>query len=247
MNRPAQRTATFHLFGLLATLLAAALLLSAATGAVHRASAQEPEERAGAKAEAAASTTGTTVTVEIQAESEDDADAQAEVAAEVETETEAEADSEAAELLPNGRQPMADLLTGGQPDPGQLEELAWLGYRTVIDLRPAGERGALADEPAMVEALGMRYVRLPVAGADGLTDGNVRALDELLDDPEAYPVVIHCASGNRVGALLALRAARTEGAEPEAALQLGLDAGLTRLEPAVRELLDLPAAADQDP
>jgi hypothetical protein len=51
--------------------------------------------------------------------------------------------------------------------------------------------------------------------------------------------MVHCASGNRVGALLALRANRLEGASPEDALELGLDAGLTRLEPAVREALGL--------
>lgn len=202
------------LFHLL-VLLAAALPCSAGAGAFERASAQEPRERSTAGAAPA-------FTAESAPETRDGA--------------------EAHELLPNGRRPLPDLLTGGQPTAEQLEELAGLGYRTVIDLRTEGESGALADEPARVEALGMRYVRLPVAGAAGLSDDNARALDELLAGAGAYPVVLHCGSGNRVGALLALRAALTEGADPDAALQLGLDAGLTRLEPTVRELLGLPDA-----
>ena len=154
----------------------------------------------------------------------------------------ADAEPEAAELLPEGREPRPGLVTGGQPTAEQLEELAWAGYRTVIDLRTEGEPGAMADEAERVEALGMRYVRIPVAGAGDLTEEKARALDELLDQDEAYPLVVHCARGDRVGALLAVRAARLEGAAPEQALALGLDAGLTGLEPAVRELLGLPAA-----
>ena len=146
------------------------------------------------------------------------------------------------DLLPNARQPLPRLLTGGQPSEEQLEALAAAGYRTIVDLRPEGETGAPAGEPERVEALGMRYVRIPIAGSGDLTEETARALDEVLDREAAYPAVVHCGSGNRVGALLALRAARLEGADAEAALQLGLDAGLTRLEPAVRDLLGLPPA-----
>lgn len=154
----------------------------------------------------------------------------------------------AEDLLPNARQPLPHLLTGGQPSSEQLESLAAAGYRTVIDLRPEGEKGAPADEAERVAALGMRYVRIPIAGTGDLSEETARALDEVLDGEAAYPAVVHCASGNRVGALLALRAAGLDGVAPEAALELGLDAGLTGLEPAVRDLLGLPAApAEPEP
>jgi hypothetical protein len=55
-------------------------------------------------------------------------------------------------------------------------------------------------------------------------------------------VLLHCASANRVGALLALREAWHRGAEPQAALAVGIEAGLTGLEPATREKLGLPQA-----
>lgn len=95
-------------------------------------------------------------------------------------------------------------------------------------------------EAEQVQELGMRYVRIPMAGADDLTEDNVQALDAVLADEEAYPVLIHCASGNRVGGLLALRAHQVLGQEASEALALGLEAGLTSLAPAVRSTLGLP-------
>lgn len=56
-----------------------------------------------------------------------------------------------------------------------------------------------------------------------------------------YPVALACASGNRVGVLLAARAFWFDGASPDQALTLGKQAGLTRLEPVVRSLLGLPS------
>ena len=109
----------------------------------------------------------------------------------------------------------------------------------MIDLRgPDEARGY--DENASTHALGLRYVRLPIRTAAGLTPDNVRALQRVLDQQAQGKVLLHCASGNRAGALLALLAAR-EGASAEQALQIGRDAGLQpSLEPAVRERLQPP-------
>lgn len=151
----------------------------------------------------------------------------------------AEAAAEAAVLLPEGRAPLPGVLTGGQPDAEQLAALAAAGFRTVVDLRRSGEPYPRREEEAALQALGLDYVSIPLGGPEDLTEANARALAAVLAGEEAYPVVIHCASGNRVGALLALKAAWVDGAPPEEALELGLAAGLTRLEPAVRKLLEL--------
>jgi protein tyrosine phosphatase (PTP) superfamily phosphohydrolase (DUF442 family) len=90
----------------------------------------------------------------------------------------------------------------------------------------------------------LRYVELPIAGASDLTRENVERLDRALRDAlPAGPVLLHCASGNRVGALLALRETWLRGAEPEAALALGRAAGLAGLEAKTRELMT--AAKDE--
>jgi len=141
--------------------------------------------------------------------------------------------------IPFARIPFDGVLTGGQPTPEQLGAAARAGFRTVINLRAEGEPGGDAD-PAEAARLGLRYVWIPVAGTAGLTRDNVEKLDAALREalPQG-PVLLHCGSGNRVGALLALRAAWLGNAEPEAALKLGVDAGMTHLEPEVRKLLGL--------
>jgi hypothetical protein len=49
--------------------------------------------------------------------------------------------------------------------------------------------------------------------------------------------LVHCASSNRVGAMIALRAALVDGASADAALAEGRRWGLKSLEPQVRERL----------
>ena len=139
-------------------------------------------------------------------------------------------------LLPKGKAPLEGILTGGQPSPAQFETLAGLGYKTVINMRAPGEKGS--TDPAFVESLGMTYVSIPIAGAADISEENARKLAEVLD-VGADPVVVHCASGNRVGALFALKAYYVDGKTPEEALALGKAAGVTRLEPVVRQTLGL--------
>lgn len=142
--------------------------------------------------------------------------------------------------IPNARIPREGILTGGQPTEEQLAEMADAGYRTLVNLRTPGENELSDREAELAEDLGLSYVHLPVAGAEGLTEANARELAELLDDESRYPMVVHCGSGNRVGALFALEAFHVDGESPETALRIGKDAGLTRLEPVVREKLGVP-------
>ncbi len=179
------------------------------------------------------STDGTHATVEPEG-------ADGTAAAEVPDGTEASA-AEWTDLLPNAKRPLAGVVSGGQPSEEQLARAAAAGYRTVINLRMPSEDG-VADEEARVAELGMQYVSLPIDGADGITEENARALAESLETSER-PVLLHCGSGNRIGALLALSSYYVEGKSADEAIQYGLDSGLTGLEPVVRERL---AAAGGD-
>ena len=129
--------------------------------------------------------------------------------------------------------PVNGITSAGQPDEAALRVFADSGYAAVIDLRTAGEDRGL-DERAVVEELGMEYVSLPV-GRDGIIFENAQALDELIAGYDK-PVLLHCGSANRVGALLALRESM-KGADDEAALDAGREGGLTGLEGKVREAL----------
>jgi uncharacterized protein (TIGR01244 family) len=143
------------------------------------------------------------------------------------------------DLLRNGRTPFEGdaLLVGGQPTPAQFEQAHELGYKTVINLRRPEEEGN--TEPEQVRGLGMAYLEIPIAGSGDMTEDKARALAEALESAES-PVMVHCASGNRVGGLFAMKAYYIDGMSPEEALVVGKAAGMTRLEPTVREKLGLP-------
>ncbi len=145
--------------------------------------------------------------------------------------------------IPNARIPVAGVLSGGQPTQEQIAAAGAAGYKTVINLRADTEPG-FEWEAAAVKASGMSYVSIPVAGAADLTKETVARLDVALKEAVAKgPVLLHCGSGNRNGALLALRAAWIEGKEPAAALEYGKAAGLTGLEPSVKSILGIEDSA----
>jgi uncharacterized protein (TIGR01244 family) len=136
--------------------------------------------------------------------------------------------------LPNRKDALEGITTAGQPSAEQLAAAAKSGFKTVIDLRGVSEDRGI-DERSTVEKLGMSYVTLPVDGAGGVTYANAAALDKLLAGVER-PVLVHCTSGNRAGALLALRD-KLDGADDQSALALGVASGLTSLKPAVEQKL----------
>lgn len=126
--------------------------------------------------------------------------------------------------------------SAGQPTAEQLQTLSAHGIGVVIDLRADSETPGL-DEATLVRSLGLDYHNLPVGGAAGLTRDNVQALDRLLADAGDRPLLVHCASGNRVGALMALREAWLRGATSEHALEVGRTWGMKGLESDVNALL----------
>lgn len=144
-------------------------------------------------------------------------------------------------LLPirNARIPMAGVLSGGQPTPEQIEAAAKAGYRTVINMRGETEPG-FEWEAEMVEKLGMTYEHLPVTGKDSLSRERIEHIDSVLTAAlQNGPVLLHCASGNRIGAVMALRAVWLEEMDPEQALAYGRASGMTGAEGVARELLGL--------
>ncbi|WP_084087234.1 beta-lactamase hydrolase domain-containing protein [Aerolutibacter daejeonensis] len=133
------------------------------------------------------------------------------------------------------RQPRPGLYTGGQPAAETWAAMAAAGVGTVINLRPDAELAG-RDEAAEVRAAGMAYHQIPVAGADGITAENADRLWALLKDAKG-PVVVHCASGNRVGGLLSVALVRHGALQPEAALALGREAGMVSTEAKAKAVL----------
>ena len=132
---------------------------------------------------------------------------------------------------------LGGLCTGGRPAPEHLAKAADLGVKVVVNLCPPAESPGY-DEAAVVASLGMSYVNIPVAGAGDLTRANVALLAAALEGHgEQHRALLHCASGNRVGAMLALKAKQIDGKSTAEALDIGRAAGLKGLEPVVMQLL----------
>ena len=123
----------------------------------------------------------------------------------------------------------------GQPDEAALQVFAESGYAAVIDLRTENEDRGF-DEAAVVAGLGMDYVSMPIAGSADVNVANALKLEALIASYDG-PVLVHCASSNRVGALLAIADYENNG-DRDAALAKGKAAGMTQLEGRVEEVLD---------
>lgn len=80
---------------------------------------------------------------------------------------------------------------GGQPEMDDYAALAALGVKTVIDLR----NDPTDYEKPQVEALGMRYVNIPMSGWKYPNDKDVEAFMALINDPETGIVYVHCKAG----------------------------------------------------
>ncbi len=130
--------------------------------------------------------------------------------------------------------PVAGITAAGQPNREAFAVFAASGYTTVIDIRGASENRGL-DEESTVAELGMQYIAFPITSAEQISFESAAKLDELIANAEG-PVLVHCASSNRVGALLALRASLA-GATDDDALAHGIAGGMTSLAGPVQDIL----------
>lgn len=128
------------------------------------------------------------------------------------------------------------ILLGGQPSEEDFHYLKSLGVVKVINLRPTSEEIGF-DQFALMQQLEFDYHLIVVADASDLSKEAAQNLAELLPKNNEL-CIFHCASGNRVGALLALKAYWFEGYSVEQAIQFGLDSGMTKLLPKVKKILE---------
>ncbi|KFN49906.1 beta-lactamase hydrolase domain-containing protein [Arenimonas composti] len=138
--------------------------------------------------------------------------------------------------ITNAVAPEPGIVSAGRIGAADLDALRAAGIRHVIDLTPDAETPDF-DEAAAVRAAGLDYANLPLSGPADLTRENVQAFDALLR-AAGRPVLVHCASGNRVGAMAALRAAWVDGRTADEAIGIGRAWGLKGLEGEVRRLLE---------
>ncbi|KAA8985412.1 hypothetical protein F3089_01710 [Halospina sp. K52047b] len=136
----------------------------------------------------------------------------------------------------NYNRPAPFIGTGGQLADGAMAELKGMGFKTVVSLLNPRE-GLEAEREAAHDA-GLNFYSISVS-SKAPTEEQVREFAGIVSATGNYPILVHCASSNRVGAMWALYRHQM-GVPAEIALEEGKAAGLkTSREPAVRERLGL--------
>ena len=106
------------------------------------------------------------------------------------------------EGVPNAGKISDALMRGAQPSEQGLAELKKLGVTTIVDLR--GNSGPVTRERAEVEALGMRFVDIPVNGWSAPSNAQVAKFLKLFQDDPKQKIFVHCYFGqDRSGVMVA--------------------------------------------
>ena len=105
---------------------------------------------------------------------------------------------------------------GAQPSAADYPDLAALGVKTVIDLTRDGRD----DEKGLVEAAGMKFVRIPLTTTDRPSDAAIAQFLALVNDPANQPVYVHCQGGrHRTGTMTAIYRMTQDGWSPARAYE----------------------------
>ena len=115
--------------------------------------------------------------------------------------------------------------TGGQPTGDAYGKAAASGFSSVLSLRTAAEGVDLVRERAQVESKKLRYFNIPVNSSAP----RAQQADEFLRiarDKANHPMLVTCASANRVGAFMMILRVVEQGWTEEKALAEAIRIGL---------------------
>ncbi len=132
-----------------------------------------------------------------------------------------------ADILDPYFRPDEQTIVCGALDQQKVTALAKAGVELVINLQPNDELAF--DEATAVSLAGMAYEQLPISNANDLKQVNILAFDRILRQYHGKKVAMHCKTGNRVGAAIALRAGWLRGRKMETAMERGRSHGLTTM------------------
>src|SRR5215467_6374493 len=105
--------------------------------------------------------------------------------------------------LPNGGKINDSLFRGAQPRAEGLKELKQLGITTIVDLR-GEDPGKISWERQQAQALGIRFVSIPVSGWAPPSNDQVARFLELFRENPAGKIFVHCRFGDdRTGVFVA--------------------------------------------
>jgi protein tyrosine phosphatase (PTP) superfamily phosphohydrolase (DUF442 family) len=116
--------------------------------------------------------------------------------------------------------------TGGQPTDQAYTKAAASGFRSVLSLRAGSEGVDLFRERAVVEKNNMRYFNIPVITSAPRPEQADEFL-RLVKEPSNHPMLINCASANRVGAFMMIYRVLEQGWSEDKAVSEAYKIGLS--------------------
>jgi uncharacterized protein (TIGR01244 family) len=106
----------------------------------------------------------------------------------------------------------------------------------VLNLRAEGEEGYLPDEGQRAEAAGLKYAHVPVRKEEISDELTTRVLAQIDELPK--PLLVHCASGMRAGAMAFMHTATREGLSAEEVISRAQQSGFDcNSEPQLKQFL----------
>lgn len=118
-----------------------------------------------------------------------------------------------------------DFATGAQPRGDAYVKAAASGFRSVVSLRTSGEGIDLGRERARAESAGIRFHNIPVNSGSPRPEQADEFL-RLTREPANRPMLITCATANRVGAFMMILRVIDQGWSEAQALEEARRIGL---------------------
>jgi len=112
----------------------------------------------------------------------------------------------------------------GQPTAEGFAEAKRKGIKTVITLREKDELDW--DEAAALAKLDLNFYQFGFRAPDSLTPAIIEKTITIMADPKRAPVMLHCASANRVGAIWLAHRVLNDNIEVDAARKEARTVGL---------------------
>lgn len=111
-----------------------------------------------------------------------------------------------------------------QPSKANMQDLKNFGIKTILDLNNDEDR--LKMEKKAAKKIGINFISHPMSGFWNPDEEQVEASLALLQNPNNYPILVHCKHGeDRTGLIIGLHRVYAEGWTPEDAYNEMLDRG----------------------
>lgn len=117
-----------------------------------------------------------------------------------------------------------ELAIAGQITLEQFQKIAEDGYKSVLNLRLANEKGLLENEQEKIELLGLYYVNLPTQSEEINYQVAIQIFKTIAQLPK--PILIHCDNSLRSAAIVLLYIGTKQGICFEQVLQKTIKIGL---------------------